>query len=127
MKPPDLPDDPEILSGIGRGKRKLQAVKPESGGRRRRGKVELATARSIEEIGELPKGLGGLAAAALTLARSLDDGAGLATAAVARELRATLLELVKGGARDDGPDPIAELVRELSRPVPSQVGDSAQS
>jgi hypothetical protein len=124
VKPPDLPDDPEILSAIGRRKRKSPAVKP---ARSRRGKVELATARSIEEIGELPKGLGGLAAAALILARSLDDGAGLATAAVARELRATLLELVKGGAHDDGPDPIAELVRELSKPVPAQVGDSAQS
>lgn len=124
MKPPDLPDDPEILSAIGRRKRRPAASKAASGTRRRRGKVELATARSIEEIGELPRGLGGLAEAALTLARSLDDGAGLATAAVARELRATLLELVRGGVRDDGPDPIAELVRELSAPVPAPVGDA---
>lgn len=93
--------------------------------RRRRGKVELATARSLREIGELPKGLAGLAEAALTLARSLDDGAGLATAAVARELRATMLELVKGCDRDDGADPIEELVAQLREPVRAPVGDAA--
>jgi hypothetical protein len=92
--------------------------------RRRRGRVELATARSLKEIGELPKGLGGLAEAALTLAKALDDGAGLSTAAVARELRATMTELAKGGGRDDGPDPIEELVRQLSVPLPAEVGDT---
>ena len=87
-------------------------------GRRRRGKVELATARGLREIGEVPRGLEGLAEAALTLARSLDDGAGLATAAVARELRATLVELVKGCDRDDdAADPIGELVAQLRAPV----------
>ena len=93
--------------------------------RRRRGKVELATARSLREIGELPRGLGGLAEAALTLARSLDDGAGLATAAVARELRATLMELAKGCERDDNADPIEELVAQLREPVRAPVGDAA--
>lgn len=39
---------------------------------------------------------------ALTLARQLDEGAGMATAAVARELRATLAELTRD--RDDGDD-----------------------
>lgn len=124
MKPPDLPDDPEILSAIGRGKRRPGTAKP-AAPRRRRGRVELATAASIKEIGELPRGLGGLAEAALTLARSLDGGAGLATAAVARELRATLLELAKGGEDDAGPDPFDEEIAALSRPVPSGLGDSA--
>jgi hypothetical protein len=67
-----------------------------------------------------------LAEAALTLARYLDDGAGLSTAAVARELRATMTELAKGGERDDGPDPIEELVRQLSAPVSAEVGDPAE-
>src|SRR5262249_18497425 len=87
------------------------------GGRRRRGRVELATARSIREIGELPVGLSNLGEAALTLARALDEGAGLATAAVARELRATMTELAKGVTRDDGPDPFAELAA-LGLPAP---------
>lgn len=55
--------------------------------------------------------------AALTLARALDEGAGLATAAVARELRATMTELAKGTVRDDGPDPFAEL-GQLGVPAP---------
>ena len=94
--------------------------------RRRRGKVELATARSLRDIGELPRGLAGLAETALTLARFLDDGAGLATAAVARELRATLTELVKGRERDDGPDPFDEEVASLSRPVPAGLGNATK-
>jgi hypothetical protein len=84
---------------------------------RKRGRVELATARSIREIGELPRGLGGLAEAALTLARSLDEGAGLATAAVARELRATLVKLAEGVERDDGPDPFHAELAALSKPA----------
>ena len=39
-----------------------------------------------------------LAATALVLARALNEGAGLSTAAVARELRATLDALTAGGA-----------------------------
>lgn len=39
---------------------------------------------------------------ALTLAKTLDEGAGMATAAVARELRATLADLARD--RDDGDD-----------------------
>lgn len=91
--------------------------------RRKRGRVELATARAVREIGELPRGLSNLAEAALTLAKSLDDGAGLATAAVARELRATMTELAKGAARDDDgdPDPFAELIAGFAQPVPAKV------
>lgn len=93
--------------------------------RRRRGRVELATARSIQEIGELPRGLGGLAESALTLARTLDDGAGLATAAVARELRATLTMLAKGNASGGNADALAELVARLGEPVSAEVVDGA--
>lgn len=91
--------------------------------RRRRGKVELATARSLREIGELPRGLAGLGESALTLARLLDDGAGLATAAVARELRATLVKLAEDDARDDEPDPFEAEIAAFSQPVPASLGD----
>jgi hypothetical protein len=56
----------------------------------------------------------GLAAAALVLASKLDDDAGMATAAVARELRATLTELEGEGTVDDE---LADLVGRLSAPV----------
>jgi hypothetical protein len=55
-----------------------------------------------------------LAATALHLARHLDKGAGLATAATARELRATILALTSGGGEDDG---TLELLKRLSTPV----------
>ncbi len=42
-----------------------------------------------------------LAEMAFALARTLDDGAGLAVAAVNRELRANLVELAKMGVADD--------------------------
>jgi hypothetical protein len=53
-----------------------------------------------------------IAEMAFTLARTLDAGAGLAVAAVNRELRANLLELARLGV-DDGDD----LGDELSAPV----------
>lgn len=46
-----------------------------------------------------------------------------ADAVLAREYRLTLMELAKDGDRD-GPDPFAELLAELSGPVPAKVGDS---
>lgn len=64
-----------------------------------------------------------LAEMAFTLARTLDEGAGLAVAAVNRELRANLIELARLGV--DGDD---ELDDELSRPVlPSEVRDGEDS
>jgi hypothetical protein len=54
---------------------------------------------------------------ALTLADALDAGAGMATAAISRELRATLAELSQGHGGDDAFD---EFVAGLS----SQVGDA---
>lgn len=56
-----------------------------------------------------------LAAVADTLARTLDAGAGLATAAVASELRATLLALAGTDGGDD--DGTQSLLAELSAPV----------
>jgi hypothetical protein len=53
-----------------------------------------------------------LAAMSLNLARTLDDGAGLATAAVNRELRANLLELSRLAVDDND-----NLSDELSAPV----------
>jgi hypothetical protein len=64
-----------------------------------------------------------LAEMSFNLARVLDEGAGLATAAVNRELRANLMEL--GRLADDGNDDLAD---ELSVPeLPAQVRDSAES
>lgn len=60
-----------------------------------------------------------LAEIAFTLARTLDEGAGLATAAVSRELRATLVEMAKLGVGDDD-----DLDAQLSTPdLPSSVRD----
>ena len=47
-----------------------------------------------------------------------------ADAVLAREYRLTLMELAKGGDGDKA-DPFAELLAELSGPVPAEVGDSA--
>lgn len=60
-----------------------------------------------------------LAAVALTLAATLDAGAGLSTAAVARELRATIAALAPKEA--DGDD--LAFIGDLSSPV----GDSSES
>ena len=53
-----------------------------------------------------------LAEMAFTLARTLDEGAGLAIAAVNRELRANLVELARLGVADDD-----DLDAALSTPV----------
>lgn len=58
-----------------------------------------------------------LAAMSLNLARTLDDGAGLATAAVNRELRANLLELSRLAVDDND-----ELDAELSAAVRDDAG-----
>jgi hypothetical protein len=91
--------------------------------RRRRGPVE----RKVRaDVGALFSGhpMGeALAEMSFSLARLLDDGAGLATAAVNRELRANLMELSR--LADDGNDDLAD---ELSVPeLPAQVRDSAES
>jgi hypothetical protein len=78
------------------------------------GAVEAAVLEELRAAGE--HGRPGLAAAALVLARHLDDGAGLTTAAVARELRATLDDVT----RDDvsvQEGVVSDLLRTLSTPV----------
>jgi hypothetical protein len=53
---------------------------------------------------------------AIHLAKALDDGAGLSTAAVARELRATLTVLAKPKETDDG-DALGDFLSGLLTPV----------
>ena len=67
-----------------------------------------------------------LAAMSINLARTLDQGAGLAVAAVNRELRANLLELAAMGVGDD------DLDGDLSTPsggaeMPPEVRDTKDS
>lgn len=52
---------------------------------------------------------------AITLAKALDNDAGMATAAVSRELRATLAELEGRDGREN--DELAKLISELSAPM----------
>ncbi|WP_245730838.1 helix-turn-helix domain-containing protein [Micromonospora pallida] len=66
------------------------------------GPVEDATRQAVQELGDLDGREAPLAAAAYRLARQLDDGAGMATAAVSKELRATLADIWEGqGAEDE--------------------------
>lgn len=53
---------------------------------------------------------------AIVLAKTLDGDAGMATAAVSRELRATLSEL-EGRTNGDSNDDFARLLADLSAPV----------
>ena len=79
------------------------------------GPNERAVRKVVRNSGELTGSGPALAETAYTLARALDEGAGLATAAVARELRATLEALSRSG--DDGDSAVARLLAELSAPV----------
>lgn len=63
-----------------------------------------------------------LAEMAFALARTLDEGAGLAVAAVNRELRANLLEL--SGMVDDDDDDLGAI---LSTPMSTEVRDTEDS
>jgi hypothetical protein len=80
------------------------------------GPVEQATRADLAEMASSGPVSRSLAATALTLARALDQGAGLAVAAVARELRATLAALAgpAGGDPDDGTQ---EFFARMSTPV----------
>lgn len=76
------------------------------------GPVETKVRQDIEAlVTQHPMGEA-LAEMAFTLARTLDKGAGLATAAVNRELRANLVELARMGVPDDD-----DLEDRLSTPV----------
>ena len=61
-----------------------------------------ALIESLRQAGPIDTRDEALGQLALTLAKALDEGAGMATAAVARELRATLADLARD--RDDGDD-----------------------
>ncbi|WP_320069868.1 helix-turn-helix transcriptional regulator [Micromonospora sp. RTGN7] len=65
------------------------------------GEVEAATFKAIEALGDLDGIEAPLAAIALADARALDDGAGMATAAVSKELRAALTQLWEGRDGED--------------------------
>jgi len=68
------------------------------------GDVEAATRESVEELGDLAGQEPALAETAYALAAALDAGAGMSTAAVARELRATLAALWAGHLPADDDD-----------------------
>lgn len=80
------------------------------------GIVEQAVADTLLDVPPRSESHAILVATALTLARKLDDGAGLATAAVARELRCTVDVITK---RDDGgeDDELHDFVSRLSSPM----------
>ena len=77
--------------------------------------VEDAVRESLADLPEVAPAHVALVATALTLARKLDEGAGLATAAVARELRCVLDVLTKTEGDDD--DELSDFVSRLSAPV----------
>jgi len=79
------------------------------------GPVEAAVLADLKQI-DPPAGSAAMAASAVALARKLDEDAGLATAAVARELRATMTALAPP-VEDGNSSDIDELVRALSAPV----------
>jgi hypothetical protein len=77
--------------------------------------VEAAVRETVADLPPTSPAHAALVATALTLARKLDEGAGLATAAVARELRSTLDVLTKTEGDDD--DELAGFVNSLSSPM----------
>src|SRR5262245_26933228 len=81
-----------------------------------RGPVERAARRYVRDLGDLSDLQRPLAELAYSLARSLDDGAGMAAAAIGREYRTTLLTLREvSGDRDAGADLLARLSAPLEQ------------
>lgn len=78
--------------------------------RRAKGPIEAAVVRDL--VAWQVDGQAGLKALAGELARTLDEGAGLATAAVARELRAVLAGLQPPAPQES--DALDDLIRRLS-------------
>ncbi|NIL40496.1 hypothetical protein HCB17_04425 [Salinispora arenicola] len=68
------------------------------------GAVEAATRESMRELGDLEGREHPLAQAAYALARKLDTDAGMATAAVSKELRAALADIWEGRSAEDEDD-----------------------
>jgi len=86
--------------------------------RRRVGSVEAKVRADIEALVSAHPMGESLAEMSLNLARTLDAGAGLATAAVNRELRANLLELSRLAVddADDFADDLSAPVRDAEEP-----------
>lgn len=82
--------------------------------------VEDAVRANLDGAPVLVPTHGALVAVAFVLARKLDEGAGMATAAVARELRETL-DVLLGGPSDDD-DGLSAFVDSLRTPM----GDPAK-
>jgi len=79
--------------------------------RRRVGPQEAAVQKDLERLPEADR-KGALAALALNLARRLDEGGGLRdTASLARELRATLVEIANRVVPLPEADPLDELAK----------------
>lgn len=78
--------------------------------------VEVAVRDSLAGADPIHLAHVALVATALTLARKLDEGAGMATAAVARELRCTL-DAILGGGDDDVDDAFTGFLTGLSSPL----------
>lgn len=68
------------------------------------GAVESATREAVKSLGDLDGREFPLAEAAYALARKLDEDAGMATAAVSKELRAALADIWEGRGADDDED-----------------------
>ncbi len=83
------------------------------------GPVETAVRGDVDALEVVGSVARSLAATAFNLARKLDTDAGMATAAVARELRETLKALAEAAGDDDE----SGLISELS----AAVGDAAPS
>lgn len=77
------------------------------------GPLEAAVRGDVDALGLVSPTARSLAELAFNMARKLDSGAGMATAAVAKELRDTLNQMVEQAGDDDG----AALLERLSAPV----------
>lgn len=90
------------------------------------GPIEMRVRLDVGLMGDLKGFRASLAETAYSLARMLDEGAGMGTASVARELRITLAEIEKGPGHDD--DPTAGIIASLGIPdgarVPTSVRDT---
>ena len=78
--------------------------------------VEAAVRENLADAPQSSPAHVALIATAITLARKLDEGAGMATAAVAKELRATLDVILRGADEED--DGLDSFVNGLGLPAP---------
>lgn len=101
------------------GPGRLDPLEPPEPPERFQGPLEEAVRGDIDALGLVSPTARSMAELSYNLARKLDGGAGMATAAVAKELRETLTEMAKEAEDDDG----SALLARLSTPV----GDTASS